>query len=313
MSAPRLAIGADDFGLHEGVNAGCLQLAELGRIQAISCMVGGKAWRSGVPALRALDRDRVDLGLHLDLTAFPLASRPRRLPALTARSIARVLDRGALRLEIDVQLDAFEQALGRGPDHVDGHQHVHQLPQVREVLIEALLERSPRRPWLRNTRPPVTTGRLSKAGVVESLGAAALCRRAQAAGFAYNAHLLGVYGFDAAAPRYIALLQRWLALVRDGDLLVCHPSSPCSEADPIQAARAVEAQVLGSRAFARALADSGVHLQALGTMPGFDKETSSRAEATLNGSSPACDPAPSRTATASAAASAACRSGRPTA
>jgi predicted glycoside hydrolase/deacetylase ChbG (UPF0249 family) len=290
MSAVRLAIGADDYGLHEGVNDACIELAERGRLQAVSCMVGAPAWRRGVAALRALDRSRIDLGLHLDLTAFSLVVRPRRLPALIALSIARRLDRRELRREIEAQLDAFEQALGHAPDHVDGHQHVHQLPLVREALVQTLVERSPQRPWLRDTRRAPSARPLSKAALIEHLGARALRRRAAAAGFAHNAHLLGVYGFDTPAPGYLALLTQWLAVAGDGDLLLCHPARPDAAFDAIQAAREVEAQVLGGDAFTQLVAEHGVRLQALGTLPGFQK---AQADAVISESSPACAPAPS--------------------
>ena len=42
-----LCIAVDDFGLHAGVCKAALQLAEIGRTQAISCMVGAPAWHSG--------------------------------------------------------------------------------------------------------------------------------------------------------------------------------------------------------------------------------------------------------------------------
>jgi predicted glycoside hydrolase/deacetylase ChbG (UPF0249 family) len=293
MSGVQLALVADDYGLHEGVNAACADLATRGRLQAISCLVGGRAWRHGVAALRALRRDQVDLGLHLDLTSSPLTLPPHRLASVMALSIARQLDRRALRREIDAQLDAFEQALGHAPDHVDGHQHVHQLPQVREVLVEALLARSSQRPWLRDTRRPATAGRLSKAALIEALGAAALRRRAEVCGFAHNSHLLGVYGFDASPPRYRALLQRWLADACDADLLLCHPAWPAAAGDAIQPARETEAQVLGDDAFLSLVAASGVRLQALGTRPGFGPARSAGRLPALSETSKASAPMPS--------------------
>ena len=136
------AICIDDFGLHDGVNAACMALARLERVTAISCMVGAPCWAQGAPALRELPRQQVDIGLHLDLTehAFnPAARWP--LSQLMVRSCARVLDRALIRSEIHRQLDAFEKGFGRSPVHVDGHQHVHQFPVIRDLLVAALQER----------------------------------------------------------------------------------------------------------------------------------------------------------------------------
>ncbi|MFX7329301.1 ChbG/HpnK family deacetylase, partial [Acinetobacter baumannii] len=56
-------------------------------------------------------------------------------------SLAHRLDASALRDEIATQCALFEDATGRAPDYVDGHQHVHQLPQIREALVEVLVAR----------------------------------------------------------------------------------------------------------------------------------------------------------------------------
>ncbi len=57
-----------------------------------------------------------------------------------------------MRAEIEAQIDAFEQATGRRPDFIDGHQHVHGLPGVRKALIAVLAARYAKgtQPWLRD-------------------------------------------------------------------------------------------------------------------------------------------------------------------
>ncbi|MFX7605201.1 ChbG/HpnK family deacetylase, partial [Acinetobacter baumannii] len=65
----------------------------------------------------------------------------RGLWPLIGASLAHRLDASALRDEIATQCALFEDATGRAPDYVDGHQHVHQLPQIREALVEVLVAR----------------------------------------------------------------------------------------------------------------------------------------------------------------------------
>jgi predicted glycoside hydrolase/deacetylase ChbG (UPF0249 family) len=263
VTAASFAVGIDDFGLHEGVNGAAVELALGGRATAISCLVGAPFWRRGAVRLRELDPSTVDIGLHLDLTEFPLHAPRRGLPFLVAAALSGELDDLALRDEVRRQLDAFEHELGRGPSHVDGHQHVHQLPLVRDALVAALFERRERLPWLRDTRRPLGERRL-KPWLIEQLGAAGLRKLARAAGFVQNTHLLGVYDFAARPAAYEAHLTRWLREARAGDLLMCHASVACDAADPIISARQNEHRVLSSTWFSEQLEQHGLTIARLG-------------------------------------------------
>ncbi len=91
---------------------------------------------------------RVAIGLHVTLTgAFrPISAgfRPTRsgtflsLEEMFARGALRLLNRKTIATEIAAQVDAFVALFGRTPDFVDGHQHVHLFPRVREVLLDVV-------------------------------------------------------------------------------------------------------------------------------------------------------------------------------
>ena len=265
----RIAVCIDDFGLHAGIDEAALALASLGRVTAISCMVGAPLWRAGAPALAGLDPQRTDVGLHLDLTEHPLASASRRpLPLLVALSGARLIDRARLRAEIHAQLDAFEEGLARPPAHVDGHQHIHQFPVIRDLLLDALVKRYPRRrPWLRRTtRPAAAPSAGIKPWLIERLGCDRLTELAHEQGFGQNTHLLGVYDFQGSAQRYLALLAQWIAAAQEGDLLMCHAATGTAARDPIGPARGNEYKILSGGAFAELLERSGVQLGPLSRM-----------------------------------------------
>lgn len=257
-----IAVCADDFGLHEGINRAALQLAAAGRVQAIACMVGAAAWPAGSRALARLDGEPVDIGLHLDFTTAPMIAATRRsLPALIAGAYAGRLDERRVRAEIGAQLEAFEQALGRAPAFVDGHQHVHQLPVIREALLEVLDARSgAQRPWLRNTSSASRPGAW-KPRLIEALGAAAFGRLAAQRGYPQNHGLLGVYDFTQRAPSYGQRLAAWLADATEGDLLMCHPSLPTRADDAITAARIDEYEALAGTGFSAALDEAGLSLR----------------------------------------------------
>lgn len=261
-----IAVCVDDFGLHEGVNDACLRLAALGRITAISCMAGAPQWRAGAARLAELPQENLDVGLHLDLTEYPVNPLMRwSLPALMLRTHAHLIDRAGLRTEIHAQLDLFERFLGRTPAHIDGHQHIHQLPVIRDTLVGVLLERYPgQRPWLRATRR--STARASggfKPWLIEQLGSAALGALARTHGYPQNESLLGVYDFQGDAARYLDLLAQWIVAARHGDLLMCHTALRVAAQDPILDARCNEYAVFSGVGFTDLLARSGVGLAAL--------------------------------------------------
>ena len=260
-----IAICVDDFGLHKGVNQAVLRLAERGRISATSCMVGAAAWAEGAAALRGFDARQLDVGLHLDLTQSPLDHHLRRpLAQWLALCTTRLAERGALRAEITAQLDRFEQVLGRAPAHVDGHQHVHQFPVIRELLVELLIQRyRGSLPWLRSTHRPPQLHRFDKSWLIQRLGCAGLTRLAQAHGFVQNRSLLGVYDFAGSADDYLARLARWLEAAQPGDLLMCHPALATDVQDRILPARLREYEVLGGNGFGDLLVRLGLRIATL--------------------------------------------------
>jgi predicted glycoside hydrolase/deacetylase ChbG (UPF0249 family) len=117
---PRLEVYADDYGLSTGVSAAILQVAE--RLDAVS-------------VIRPLWPERLRvLPLRLGMHWAPFT----RLAPLLWQKWTRRLDAAALSAEFDRQLEDWTAGVGRRPDYVDSHMHVHQVPGVREVFLERL-------------------------------------------------------------------------------------------------------------------------------------------------------------------------------
>src|SRR3546814_229339 len=156
----RVVFCGDDFGMSSGIDAGILQLIKLDRLSAISCLVHGPTF---VVNGRRLNDADLDVGLHLNLTAaFGGTSQPNvlALRTLIGRVYSGRLERAWVDNQLLRQFDTFEKTLGRPPDYIDGHQHVHQLPGVLPRLLCILRERyrGRRKPWLRYTAPGLLTG-----------------------------------------------------------------------------------------------------------------------------------------------------------
>ncbi|WP_404300705.1 ChbG/HpnK family deacetylase [Alicycliphilus denitrificans] len=251
---------ADDFALHPLVDEAVLRLAQAGRLSATSCMSTAPRWRAAAPLLLPL-RPRLQVGLHFNLTeGHGGAHGARPLGRLLAAAYARRLSAARLRAAWRAQLDAFEDAMGAAPDFIDGHQHVHQLPGVRQALLAELQARYAGRamPWVRSTVPAGALWRDPKAAVIALLGGWSCTRQLARAGVAMNRGFGGVYGFDASsAEAYGAHMQAWLGQVGGGSLLMCHPAAGEVPGDAIGRQRPVEFAYLMSDAFARDLERQG--------------------------------------------------------
>src|SRR5947209_7088759 len=152
---------ADDYGISPAVNVAIRDLVVRGRLNATSALVvAPSCHRSEAMALDVLNRGepRVAIGLHVALTApfrpsssgfVPLtAGRFMPLGRTVAHAFLRRFEHDALTCEIAAQLSTFVQVFGRPPDYIDGHHHVHLLPQVRGAVLQVAKQQAPNA-WLR--------------------------------------------------------------------------------------------------------------------------------------------------------------------
>ena len=209
-----------------------LALVDAGRLTAISAMATAPSWPEMAGELRAR-RDRVAVGLHLDLTWRPFDGErpPFDHRALILSSLGRRLDVAAIAAEFERQFDLFENALGAAPDHVDGHHHAHALPQARDALLAVLQRRygavdAELRPVVR--APGDAIGAIlrrrcarGKALIVASLSAG-FAARVAAAGFAANRGFSGFSPLDGRRP-FAEEFPEFLKALGPRHLVMCHP------------------------------------------------------------------------------------------
>lgn len=264
-----IVLCADDYGLSAPVSRAILALAKAGRISALSCMTASKFWPEHGPWLKEV-ADQVDVGLHFTLVdEVPLTPMPRAAPAghlpsigrLIAMSYAHTLDRREVAAELDAQLDAFTEVMGRAPAHIDGHLHAHVLPGIRDVVLAKARTLSPR-PWLRNVHDGF--GAISSRGVavpkaafISALGRGFAAAAGDLAG-RLNSSFSGVYAFSETPADYAALFPHFVRNRGPRHVILCHPG----EADDPLAAwdrqRAVEYEFLAGPRLRDLLAEHGL-------------------------------------------------------
>ncbi len=161
-----LVVVADDAGIDIARNRGIVDGIVQGVIGGVSVLADGAAIADFVARLGALpERLQPEVGLHLNLTeGIALAGPSDGLTDASGtfiggkrgfweRAIAGGIDAAAVHAEVLAQIAQLE-TLGLSPVRIDGHQHVHVLPGVRDGLARALDE-TPSIRWVRLGRPVV--------------------------------------------------------------------------------------------------------------------------------------------------------------
>lgn len=271
----RITLCADDYGISPAVNRGIRELIAKRRLNATSVMVVGPATgRDEIAALGALARDGAcAIGLHLTLTApfHPLTMhfRPLRggafLPHghLLAAGLARRLDAEIVGNEVLAQFARFADLFGRPPDYVDGHQHAHLFPRVREAVVAATRTAAPNA-WARQCGRRISG--LARLAPPKALLLDLLSRRfrtlCEKAGIACNPGFAGAYDFMRETD-FAVLADGFLQSLPDGGLMMCHPGyvdETLIELDPLTTQRERELAFLAGDGFAALLQSQGVSL-----------------------------------------------------
>lgn len=256
---------ADDYGISPGVNAAIRDLVSRGRLNATSAMVVAPSLTSGeIGSLKAAGR--VAIGLHLTLTApfspltpdfTPLSQAMfHPLRAMLRLAMLRQLDRGALAREVDAQMSAFTERFSRPPDYIDGHQHVHLFPQVRDAVLDSARRLAPNA-WIRQcgSAQPLY-GRLNDPkGLLIDCLSRAFRARSQRIGIRTNPAFAGTYTYRADVD-FPNLFPGFLHGLPEDGLVMCHPGHVDAELerlDPLTTLREREYDYFRSDAFAEVL------------------------------------------------------------
>lgn len=147
----RLIVNADDFGLTEGVNRAVIEGHLDGIITSASLLANGAGFQSAVEL--AKKHIHLGVGVHLNLTQGRPIANSREITNLLdpegqffsgpLNQVKRLLT-GQTRLD-DVETELRAQIArvrcsGVRITHLDGHQHIHVLPKVFNIVIRLAKE-----------------------------------------------------------------------------------------------------------------------------------------------------------------------------
>ena len=268
----QIILCADDYSQTPAISQGILALLQEKRLSAASCMSNSVHWINHAEYLKPFI-NRVDLGLHLNLTeGYPLTGASgllhngqfMGLGQLFLQAKLNRLDKQAITTELNAQLDQFISGMGTLPDFIDGHQHIHHFPVIRDSVLKIYQDRLKNQGvYLRSVAcsRPYTLKKLA----LEFTGAHRFKQELIRRNIPHNTSFSGVYPFtnNINTRKYRILFINFLRDIQDNGLIMCHPclnNTSNSELDPINKNRVAEFKYLSSNNFLQDCEDNNIEI-----------------------------------------------------
>ena len=235
---------ADDYGQNTAISQAIIALLREKKLSATSCMTTMPLWLEQAKWLFPF-KNQIDIGVHFNLThgrplssAFRMAYGDafRSLAHLLVKSYLRQLDAPAILAELQAQLDQFVAGMGCLPDFIDGHQHIHQFPVIRDLIVEVYQARlRQNNSYIRSVYDTHAWVSFTQKGygkrlLIQLCGARAFKRRLVQQNIPHNSTFSGIYSFSQVL-KYAELFPKFLKHSQQGGLIMCHPGLEGSEQD----------------------------------------------------------------------------------
>jgi chitin disaccharide deacetylase len=271
----RIWLCADDYGISPSVNRAIRDLISQRRINATSVMVVAPSFE--VAEARSLQAaastSGAAIGLHVTLTApfKPLSKDFQTIHAggflplqrMIVLALLRRLRRDEVAAEIAAQIDAFAAAFGGPPKFIDGHQHVHLFPQIRDAFLAMAKTKAPLA-WARQCGRVTSLAKriADNKGLLLDYLSRGFRMRARQLSVMTNAAFAGTYDF-APSSDFAKLFPTFLDRLPDNSVVMCHPGLVDDELkrlDPLTTVREREYAYFSGEGFPAVLAKHGIAL-----------------------------------------------------
>lgn len=235
----KLIINADDFGLHEAVNAAIAKGHSEGVITSATLMPGAPAFAEAVAIAKSLPK--LGVGVHLTLVGeqpvAPLFKVPSLIddagrfaaqyPQFLLRYMKGLVSLSEIKLELTAQIEKVVQH-GLEITHLDSHQHLHVFPGILEIVLE--LAAAYRIPALRIPAEPYFFSGGYSCGAGRWAGRCGLTflakrarQKAEAKGLLLTDHFFGMLAGGNMRQEY---LHRIIGALPDGSSeIMIHPGA----------------------------------------------------------------------------------------
>lgn len=256
---------ADDYGQTTAISQAIIQLLQQKRLSATSCMTTSPFWQLHSQWLKS-PNIQADIGLHINLTeGKPLSplmldrfgNNFPKLSELLMKTHLKRIDFNVIFAEVNAQIDEFERNMGFLPHFIDGHQHVHQLPIIRDVVLKIYDTRlrQDSHCYVRCIDDQHVFFRIKddayiKRCIIQLSGASAFKKQLQLRKIPHNTSFAGIYNFKNVKS-YSQIFFTFLKQIKNNGLIMCHPGlkSDRSDNDPIFYSREEEYRYFLSDAF----------------------------------------------------------------
>jgi predicted glycoside hydrolase/deacetylase ChbG (UPF0249 family) len=232
----RIILCADDYGQNKAISQAIIDLLAKKRLTAVSCLVTGKLWLAHATLLKP-HYNQADIGLHFNLTH----EKSYSLPNLLARSYLRLISREMIVSELNTQLDLFIEGVGKPPDFIDGHQHIHQFPVIKDALFD-VYEKRGLKCYVRCTYNASVFKAFNQNSFLKKLFIQYVLTNSfkmqlTQRNIPHNSSFSGIYDFSNVS--YEDLFRNFLTQIEDMGMIMCHPAYDdlSSERDALNNAR----------------------------------------------------------------------------
>lgn len=252
----RIILCADDYGQNSAISQAILELIRENRLSATSCMTTSSEWLVFASWLKPMQH--VDVGLHFNLTeGQPVSQEMARVGFPSLRQILlkthiNQINKTVIAGELHAQIDQFQAGMGRLPDFIDGHQHIHHMPVIRDIFLEIYQDRL-RDAYIRAVYDPATYLQFGDAYVkrllIQGSGAVSFKMQLLANKIPHNSSFSGIYTFSKS-NQYAYYFRHFLTRISENGIIMCHPGLvDKTHNDAIQAARIDEYRYFKSEQF----------------------------------------------------------------
>lgn len=238
MSEKKIVICADDYAYSTQASKAIRELLLKNKINATSCMTDTKFWIKEAKNLKKeINKTKNNnlIGLHFTLTEQVNSKHFIRscfknknisLLELLIRSKLRLVSFDKIYEILNYQYNAFIKEFNKQPDFIDGHQHIHQFPVVRDVFIKFYKDNKlvSNNCFLRTTYPLYGSKDLLKQIIIKASGSKIFARLIKKNNIPTNIGFSGLYKLKSESYENIRSCYKYFfSEVKHNSLIMCHP------------------------------------------------------------------------------------------